>query len=51
MSFGVVAMRPVIPSSVSGVACSSLWFDWRRGSSPRRRESWRDLIPIMGIVA
>jgi hypothetical protein len=51
LSFGVVAMRPVIPGPVVVMACSSLPFDWRRRPRPRRRESWSDLIPIVGIVA
>jgi hypothetical protein len=51
LSFGIVVTCLVIPGPIDGVACLSLWFDWRRGPRPRRRELQCDLIPIVGIVA
>jgi hypothetical protein len=38
---------------VAGVAlaCSPLQIDWRKEPMPQRRDSWRDLAQIVGIVA
>jgi hypothetical protein len=51
LSFGVVAVCPVIPGPVAGVAFRSLQFDlaWRAKASGR--EMRHDLALIMGIVA
>jgi hypothetical protein len=48
LSFGIVAMRPVILDPIAGVAYLSLWFDWCGRPRPQRRKSWSDLIPIVG---